>query len=110
MKKANFSYLAVWAGIPAVVAAVLVILAFTVFMDNKGIFVGAVFVAVGTVVAIPMLLESRSWQKRWRRISNHRGLRTNTNLRQTMQCTMLIKAEKWVWYTAAILLSSSLWI
>ena len=59
MKKANFSYLAVWAGIPAVVAAVLVILAFTVFMDNKGIFVGAVFVAVGTVVAIPMLLESR---------------------------------------------------
>ena len=59
MKKANFSYLAVWAGIPAVVAAVLVILAFTVFIDNKSIFVGAVFVAVGTVVAIPMLLESR---------------------------------------------------
>ena len=35
------------------------ILAFTVFIDNKSIFVGAVFVAVGTVVAIPMLLESR---------------------------------------------------
>ncbi len=59
MKKVNVSYLAVWAGIPAAVAAVLAVLAFTVFMDNKGIFVGAVFVVVGILVAIPMLLESR---------------------------------------------------
>ena len=59
MKKTNFSYLAVWAGIPAAVAAVLAILAFAVFMGNKAAFVACIFVAVGIIVAIPMLLESR---------------------------------------------------
>lgn len=59
MKKTNPSYLAVWAGIPAAAAAVLVVLAFTVFRDNKAIFVAAVFIAVGIIVAIPMMLESR---------------------------------------------------
>ncbi len=59
MKKINTSYLAIWAGIPAAVAAILVILAFTVLMGNKTGFVIAVFVAVGIIVAIPMFLESR---------------------------------------------------
>lgn len=59
MKKINPSYLAVWAGIPAAVAAVLVILAFTVFMGNQVPFVVAVFAAVGIIVAIPMFLESK---------------------------------------------------
>ena len=59
MKKVNASYLAIWAGIPAVVAAVLVVLAFTVLMDNKTGFVIAVIAAVGIIVAIPMLLESK---------------------------------------------------
>lgn len=47
MKKTNFSYLAVWAGIPAAVAAVLAILAFAVFMGNSGGYLPA-----GTVVTI----------------------------------------------------------
>ncbi len=59
MKKTNPSYLAVWAGIPAAAAVVLAVLAFTVFMGNKTAFVICVFGAIGLVVAIPMLLESR---------------------------------------------------
>ena len=59
MKKVNTSYLAVWAGIPAAAAAILVVLAFTVLMGNKTGFVIAVFAAVGIVVAIPMILESK---------------------------------------------------
>ena len=59
MKKINTSYLAVWAGIPAAAAAVLVVLAFTVLMGNKTGFGIAVFAAFGIIVAIPMLLESR---------------------------------------------------
>ena len=59
MKKVNPSYLAVWAGIPAAVAVILVVLAFTVLVGNQ-IGVGiAGFAAVGIFVAIPMLLESR---------------------------------------------------
>lgn len=59
MKKINTSYLAIWAGIPAAVAAVLVVVAFTALMGNKTAFVIAVFVAVGILVAIPMFLESK---------------------------------------------------
>ena len=59
MKKVNASYLAIWAGIPALVAAVLVVLAFTVFLDNKTGFVIAVIAAIGIFVAIPMFLESK---------------------------------------------------
>lgn len=59
MKKVNASYLAVWAGIPAAVAAILVVLAFTVLMGNQTGFVIAVIAAVGIIVAIPMFLESR---------------------------------------------------
>lgn len=59
MKKFNTSYLAVWAGIPAAVAAVLVVLAFTVLRENRTGFVVAIFVALGIIVAIPMFLESK---------------------------------------------------
>ncbi len=59
MKKVNFSYLAVWGGIPAVFAVILAIVSFAVFMDNKGIFVFAIFVVIGILVAIPIFLESK---------------------------------------------------
>ena len=59
MKKINTSYLAVWAGIPAAAAAILVVLAFTVLMGNKTGFGIAVFAAFGIIVAIPMFLESK---------------------------------------------------
>lgn len=59
MKKVNTSYLAIWAGIPAVVAIILAILDFTVLMDNKAVFVIVAFAAIGIVVAIPMFLESK---------------------------------------------------
>lgn len=59
MKKVNPSYLAIWAGIPAVVAVILAVVGFTVLMDNKTAFVIVVFAAVGIVVAIPMFLESK---------------------------------------------------
>ena len=59
MKKVNTSYLAVWAGIPAAVAAILAVLAFTVLMGNQTGFVIAMLAAVGIVVAIPMFLESK---------------------------------------------------
>lgn len=59
MKKVNTSYLAVWAGIPAAAAAILAVLAFTVLMGNQTAFVIAAIAAVGIIVAIPMLLESR---------------------------------------------------
>lgn len=59
MKKMNTSYLAVWVGIPIAAAAVLLVLAFTVFMGNKIGFGIVVFVVFGIIVAIPMLLESR---------------------------------------------------
>ena len=60
MKKINTSYLAIWVGIPVVIAAVLVVLAFTLTLGkNPTIFGIAVFVAIGIIVAIPMLLESK---------------------------------------------------
>ena len=59
MKKVNTSYLAVWAGIPAAIAVILAVLAFTVFMGNRTAFGIAVFAAFGILVAIPMFLESR---------------------------------------------------
>ena len=59
MKKVNTSYLAVWAGIPAAVAAVLIVLAFTVLMGNQTGFVIAIFAAFGIIVTIPMFLESK---------------------------------------------------
>ena len=59
MKKVNTSYLAVWAGIPAAVAAILLVLAFTVLMGNQTAFVIAAIAAVGIIVAIPMFLESK---------------------------------------------------
>ena len=59
MKKVNASYLAVWAGIPAAAAVILVVLAFTVLMGNKTGFGIAVFAAFGIIVAIPMFLESK---------------------------------------------------
>lgn len=59
MKKVNPSYLAVWAGIPAAAAVILAVLAFTVLMGNQVGFGIAAFAAIGIIVAIPMLLESR---------------------------------------------------
>lgn len=59
MKKINPSYLAVWAGIPAAAAALLLVLAFTVFMGNKTPFVIAAIGGIGIIVAIPMFLESK---------------------------------------------------
>lgn len=59
MKKFNASYLAVWAGIPAAAAAVLVVLAFALFLGNKTVFTILIFVAIGIFVAIPMFLESK---------------------------------------------------
>ena len=59
MKKVNTSYLAVWAGIPAAAAAILLVLAFTVLMGNQTAFVIAAIAAVGIIVAIPMFLESK---------------------------------------------------
>ena len=59
MKKVNPSYLAVWAGIPAAAAAILLVLAFTVLMGNQTAFVIAAIAAVGIIVAIPMFLESK---------------------------------------------------
>lgn len=59
MKKINASYLAVWAGIPAVVAAVLAVLAFTVLMENRTYAAIALFAAFGIAAAIPIFLESK---------------------------------------------------
>lgn len=59
MKKINTSYLAIWAGIPVVVAVILAVLAFTVLMGNRPAAVIALFVAIGIIVAIPMFLESK---------------------------------------------------
>lgn len=59
MKKVNTSYLVVWAGIPAVVAAVLAVLAFTVLTENRTYAVIALFAAFGIVAAIPLFLESK---------------------------------------------------
>ena len=59
MKKVNASYLAVWAGIPAAVAVILVVLALTVLVGNQtGVGIAA-FAAIGIIAAIPILLESR---------------------------------------------------
>lgn len=66
MKKVNVSYLAIWAGIPAIVAVVMFIAAFAVYgkyrdvggvMSVASAVVG--FIALGIVVAIPMFLESK---------------------------------------------------
>ena len=59
MKKVNASYLAIWAGIPAVVAAVCAVVAFTVFTGNQTYGVIALVLAFGIAVAIPMFLESK---------------------------------------------------
>ena len=59
MKKINTSYLAIWVGIPVVVAVILAVLAFTVLMGNRPAAVIALFVAIGIIVAIPMFLESK---------------------------------------------------
>ena len=60
MKKINPSYLAIWVGIPAAIAAVIAILAFVLFIGkSQTVFGIAVFVVIGIVVAIPMILESR---------------------------------------------------
>lgn len=59
MKKVNISYLAVWAGIPALLVVALAVLAFSVFQANETFAVVALFVALGIAVAIPMFLESR---------------------------------------------------
>ena len=59
MKRVNPSYLAVWAGIPAAAAVILVVLALTVLVGNKTGVGIAGFAAVGIIVAIPMILESR---------------------------------------------------
>ena len=59
MKKVNASYLAIWAGIPAVVAVVLFVVGFTVFMGKKTVFAILTVAAIGILVAIPMFLESK---------------------------------------------------
>lgn len=59
MKKVNPSYLAVWAGVPAAVAVVLAVLAFTVLAGTRTAAVVALIAAMGILVAIPMFLESR---------------------------------------------------
>lgn len=59
MKKVNASYLAVWAGIPLLTAAILLVLAFTTLMGNQTAFVIAAFAAFGIIVATPMFLESK---------------------------------------------------
>ena len=61
MKKFNTSYLAIWAGIPAVVAVILAVLGMGVFLpaQNKPAFMIVIFGAVAIVVGIPMLLESK---------------------------------------------------
>ena len=59
MKRINTSYLAVWAGIPAAAAVILVVLALTVFVGNQAAVGIAGFAAVGIIVAIPMILESK---------------------------------------------------
>lgn len=59
MKKVNAFYLAIWAGIPAVVAAVCAVVAFTVFTGNQTYGVIALVLAFGIAVAIPMFLESK---------------------------------------------------
>ena len=60
MKKFNFSYLAIWAGIPALLAVVIAVLAFVLFIGKNPVVFGvAVFVAIGIIVAIPMFLESK---------------------------------------------------
>lgn len=66
MKKVNVPYLIIWAGIPAVVAVVLFIVAFVVYGEYRDVggvmSVGSAvvgFVALGIIVAIPMFLESK---------------------------------------------------
>lgn len=60
MKKINTSYLAIWAGIPVAIAAVVAILAFVLCLGkSQTIFGVAVFVVLGIIVAIPMFLESK---------------------------------------------------
>lgn len=60
MKKYDVSYLAKWAGIPAVVAVVIAILSFTLINGENQIIPGiALFAAIGIFVAIPMYLESK---------------------------------------------------
>lgn len=59
MKKVNPSYLAVWAGIPAAAAVILVVLSLTVLVGNQtGVIIAAIAI-ICIIVAIPMILESR---------------------------------------------------
>ena len=60
MKKINTSYLAIWAGIPAASAAVIAVLAFTVFVGkSQPAFVVSFIAVIGIIVGIPMFLESK---------------------------------------------------
>ena len=60
MKKINPSYLAVWAGIPAAIAAVIAVLACTLLLGkNQMVFAVAFIAVIGIIVAIPMFLESK---------------------------------------------------
>ena len=60
MKKVNASYLAIWVGGPAAIAAVIAILATILCLGkNQGVFVVSFIAVIGIIVAIPMLLESR---------------------------------------------------
>ena len=60
MKKINISYLAIWAGIPVVIAAVIAVLAFVLCLGKSQVIFGVAFlVVIGIIVAIPMILESR---------------------------------------------------
>lgn len=66
MKKVNPSYVAIWAGIPAVLAVVMFILAFAAYGKYRTeggvmsiVFAAVGFVAIAIFVGIPMLLESK---------------------------------------------------
>ena len=59
MKKYDVSYMAKWAGIPAVAALVIIVVA-TLSAGKSQLIPGiAVFVGIGLFVAIPMFLESK---------------------------------------------------
>lgn len=60
MKKYNISYLAVWVGIPILIAALIAVLAFVWCLGKSQVIFGiAVFAVIGIIVAIPMILESK---------------------------------------------------
>lgn len=60
MKKSNFSYLAIWIGIPVAIAVAIAIVTFVFFMEVFSfISVIGIFAVIGIIVAIPMILESK---------------------------------------------------